>query len=68
MVINNVFLVISYSSYGIIFSCLTPLNVVKESIPDAYTLSVMIGDDLEMDTANSILMSASDQVSYVCDI
>ena len=42
--------------------------MVKESIPDVYTVSVMIGDDLEMDTANSILMSANDQVSYVCNI
>lgn len=41
---------------------------MKESIPDVYTLGVMIGDDLEMDTANSILMRASDQVSYVCDV
>eukprot|EP00091_Calanus_sinicus_P009782 TRINITY_DN22741_c0_g1_i1.p1 TRINITY_DN22741_c0_g1~~TRINITY_DN22741_c0_g1_i1.p1 ORF type:complete len:279 (-),score=68.94 TRINITY_DN22741_c0_g1_i1:161-997(-) len=49
-------------------SCSTPLRVVKESIPDVYTLKVMIGDDLEMDTANSVLMRASDQVSYVCDV
>merc|ERR1712215_329056 len=49
-------------------SCTTPLNVVKEAAPDTYTLSVMIGDDLEMDTANSVLMRANDQVSYVCDL
>jgi len=49
-------------------SCTTPLNVVKEAAPDTYTLSVMIGDDLEMDTANSVLMKANDQVSYVCDL
>lgn len=49
-------------------SCSSPLSVVKESIPDAYTLAVMIGDDLEMDTANSILMKSNDQVSYVCEM
>merc|ERR1712241_2689 len=49
-------------------SCSTPLSVVQDSIPDVYTVSVMIGEDLEMDTANSILMKATDQVSYVCDV
>ena len=50
------------------FSCSTPLRVVADNIPDTYTLSVMIGEDLAMDTANSILMTASDQISYVCDV
>merc|ERR1711892_794835 len=49
-------------------SCSTPLRVVADNIPDTYTLSVMIGEDLAMDTANSILMTASDQISYVCDV
>ena len=40
---------------------------MTDTIPDTYTLSVQIGEDLEMDTANSILMQASDQISYVCD-
>merc|ERR1719228_3178302 len=39
-----------------------------EEIPDLYSVKVMIGDDLDMDKANSVLMRANDQVSYVCDM
>ena len=44
------------------------MQVVQDNIPGVYTVSVMIGETLEMDTANSILMSASDQVMYVCNL
>ena len=50
------------------YSCSAPLRAVTATIPGTYTVSVQIGHSLEMDTANSILMSANDQVSYVCNM
>jgi len=49
-------------------SCNSPISVAREEIPDLYAVKVQIGDDLAMDEANSILMRANDQVSYVCDL
>ena len=44
------------------FSCTGPLDRVKEAAPDTYTRAIMIGDDLDHDTANSVFMSADNQV------
>ena len=41
---------------------------MKQIIPDVYTVAIMIGDDLEMDTTNSVLMKADDQVSFGYDV
>jgi len=49
-------------------SCNGPISHIQESIPDLYSVSVMIGDNLDMDTANSVLMKADDQISYVCNL
>merc|ERR1711990_1400559 len=49
-------------------SCNSPISVAREEIPDLYAVKVQIGDDLAMDEANSILMRANDQVSFVCDL
>ena len=41
---------------------------MKDTVPGVYTVSVMIGDNLEQDSSNSILMNANDQVMYVCNM
>ena len=43
-------------------SCNGPLERVKEAAPGTYTLAIMIGDDLDHDTTNSVFMSADNQV------
>ena len=54
-------------------SCNAPIREAREEIPDLYAvkvgpagatgLQVMIGEDLAMDEANSVLMRANDQVT-----
>ena len=46
-------------------SCDGALNHIKQINPDVYTVALMIGDDLDMDTTNSVLMKANDQVKSV---
>ena len=43
-------------------SCNGPLGAVAAVQPDIHTVRVMIGDSLQADTANSVLMRANDQV------
>ena len=43
-------------------SCNGPLERVKEVAPGTYTVAIMIGDDLDHDTTNSVFMSADNQV------
>ena len=49
-------------------SCSALLKVVDDVMPGVFTMSIKIGDSLQMDTMNSVLMSASDQVNYACNI
>jgi len=49
-------------------SCNGPFNTIKQTIPDVYTLAIMIGDNLDQDTANSVLMRADTQISKACEI
>ena len=35
---------------------------MKEAAPGTYTRAIMIGDDLDHDTTNSVFMSADNQV------
>jgi len=48
-------------------SCNAPIREAREEIPDLYAVKVMIGEDLAMDEANSVLMRANDQVARVCE-
>jgi len=49
-------------------SCNGPFNTIKQTIPDVYTLAIMIGDNLEEDLTNSVLMKADTQISKACEI
>ena len=57
-----IFQITDYSLFLNIYSCNGPIQHIQESIPDLYSVSVMIGPNLDMDTANSVLMKADDQV------
>ena len=46
-------------------SCHGPLERVKEAAPGTHTLAIMIGDDLDHDTTNSVFMSADNQVGEI---
>merc|ERR1712154_27269 len=49
-------------------SCNGPFNTIKQTIPDVYTLAIMIGDNLEQDELNSVLMKANTQIDKACEI
>jgi len=44
------------------------VRALKEVIPDLYVYNVMIGPNNEMDKINSILISAINQIDYVCRV
>merc|ERR1711953_950513 len=48
-------------------SCNGPFNTIKQTIPDVYTLAIMIGDNLEEDLTTSVLMEADTQISKACE-
>ena len=41
---------------------------MKEAAPGTYTLAIMIGDDLDHDTTNSVFMSADNQVLEILNV
>ena len=49
-------------------SCNGPFNTIKQTIPDVHTLAIMIGDNLEQDEFNSVLMKANTQVGAAIDV
>jgi len=49
-------------------SCNGPFNTIRQTIPDVYTLAIMIGDNLEQDEFNSVLMKANTQIDRACEI
>ena len=44
-------------------SCNGPLERVRAVDPSVHTVAVMIGEDLDHDTANSVFLSADHQVT-----
>ena len=44
-------------------SCTGPLERVRAVDPSVHTVAVMIGEDLDHDTANSVFLSADHQVT-----
>ena len=46
-------------------SCNGPLERVRAVDPSVHTVAVMIGEDLDHDTANSVFLSADHQVRSV---
>lgn len=42
------------------------VRALKEAIPDLYVVNVMIGADNDADKLNSVMMTANNQVEYVC--
>ena len=44
-------------------SCNGPLERVRAVDPSVHTVAVMIGEDLDHDTANSVFLSADHQAS-----
>ena len=43
-------------------------RALQDVIPDLHVVNVMIGESNEMDTLNSVLMTANNQVEYVCRV
>jgi len=54
--------------------CCNPLSIgglkrfMEQQIPNAYIISLRIGDNIEQDLENGFLKNANDQVEYVCNL
>ena len=60
---KHYFVAIESSYDNINGSCNGPLERVRAVDPSVHTVAVMIGEDLDHDTANSVFLSADHQAS-----